>query len=188
MNARVAILSVLSLWMLATRFGHFGSRWSLPDASWAIFFVGGFYLSRCWRSAFAWLLGLAVGIDLSVIQFYGVSNYCLTPAYAFNLPAYAVLWFSGAWLQRHLRGELADLLRLGASAFIALSVCFVISNGSFYWLGGRVRTVSLAGWTLNFADWYASYLGNALLYIAIACVVQVALTRRAGASRAWRPH
>lgn len=187
MNSRVAMLVVLSLWMLATRFGHFGSRWSLPDASWAIFFAGGFYLSRYWRSSFAWLALLAVSIDLTVINFYGVSNYCVTVAYAFNLPAYAGLWFGGAWLQRHVRGEAADVVRLAISAFIAVSACFVITNGSFYWLGGRVSAVSMAGWIENFGDWYATYLGNALLYIAIASAVHVLLTSRTGAARAWRP-
>jgi len=188
MNSRVTILLVLSVSMLATRFGHFGSRWSLPDASWAIFFAGGFYLARYWRSAFAWLAILAVSIDLTVINFYGVSNYCLTRAYAFNLPAYAILWLGGAWLQRHLAAELADLLRLAASAGIAVSACFAITNGSFYWLGGRVSDLSVAGWIENFGDWYLSYLGNALLYIAIASVVHAALTSRAGVARAWRPN
>jgi hypothetical protein len=184
MNSRVVILLILSLGMLATRFGHFGSRWSLPDASWAIFFAGGFYLSRYWRSSFAWLTILAVSIDLTIINFYGVSNYCVTAAYAFNLPAYAVLWLGGVWLQRHVRGELADLVRLSASAFIAVSACFAITNGSFYWLGGRVRGMSLAGWFENFGDWYASYLGNALLYIAIAAVLHVAFRPDARAANA----
>jgi hypothetical protein len=79
-------------------------------------------------------------------------------------------------------------LRLAGSACIAVSACFAITNGSFYWLGGRVSAPRLAGWIDNFGDWYLSYLGNALLYIAIASVVHVALTSRAGVARAWRPN
>ncbi|MBM3153552.1 MAG: hypothetical protein FJZ96_15320, partial [Chloroflexi bacterium] len=34
--------------MLATRFHHFGDALHLPDASWALFFLAGFYLARVW--------------------------------------------------------------------------------------------------------------------------------------------
>jgi hypothetical protein len=186
MNPQVLIAAILSLVMLATRFGHFGSAWSLPDASWAIFFVGGFYLSRQWRWALPSLALLAVGIDLTVIHYFGVNNYCLTAAYAFNLPAYAVLWLGGLWLHRQMTGALSDALRLALSAIAALSVCFVITNGSFYWLGGRVREASMAGWVENFSDWYLSYLSTALLYVAIGAVVHVVVTSRTGVARAWR--
>jgi hypothetical protein len=129
---------------------------------------------------------LAAGIDLSVIHYFGVSNYCLTAAYAFNLPAYAVLWLGGLWLHREMRGALSDALRLAGSAIAALSVCFAITNGSFYWLGGRVREASMAGWVENFSDWYLSYVITALLYVAIAAVAHVAVTSRTGVARPWR--
>jgi hypothetical protein len=186
MNPQVLILAMLGLVMLATRFGHFGGAWSLPDASWAIFFAGGFYLSRQWYWALPALALLAVGIDLTVVNYLGVSNYCLTAAYAFNLPAYAVLWLGGLWLHRQRTGALSDALRLALSAIVALSVCFLITNGSFYWLGGRVRAASMAGWIENLSDWYLSYLGTAMLYVVIAAVVHVAVTSRTAVARAWR--
>jgi hypothetical protein len=38
------------------------------------------------------------------------------------------------------------LLALGASALIAASACFLLSNGSFHWLGDRGPAPTLDGW------------------------------------------
>lgn len=46
---RVGLFLVLALVMAATRINHFGA---LPDASWAVFFLAGFYLRGSARWAF----------------------------------------------------------------------------------------------------------------------------------------
>jgi hypothetical protein len=178
MNSRLTIWIILSLLMVATRFGHMGGPWSLPDASWAIFFVGGYYLARQWRWALPSLIVLAVSIDLIAINHFGVSNYCLTVAYGFNVPAYAVLWLGGRWLQRHSTQTMLDLIRLSSSVLCAESLCYLITNGSFYWLGGRIVAPTMDGWLKNLGDWYLPYLINTLIYVGIACVAQLAFSRR----------
>jgi hypothetical protein len=179
MNTRVLIWITLGLLMIATRFGHMGGPWSLPDASWAVFFLGGFYLARQWRWALPSLVVLAIAIDLIAINHFGVSNYCLTVAYGFNVPAYGALWLGGRWLRRHATHGAADLLRLGASVLCAESVCYVLTDGSFYWLGGRVGAPTLSGWMVNFGDWYLPYLVNTAIYVGVGAVLHLALARRA---------
>src|SRR5690606_36139481 len=64
-GARGGILALLAVVMLATRINHFGA---LPDASWAVFFIAGFYLRGWGRWAFPLLMALAVAIDYVVIS------------------------------------------------------------------------------------------------------------------------
>ena len=60
---RATILALLAVLMVATRMHlpasitHFGP---VPDASWAVFFIGGFYLRNWTRWAFPLLMALAV--------------------------------------------------------------------------------------------------------------------------------
>ncbi|MFI4970687.1 MAG: hypothetical protein ACHP7D_10820 [Lysobacterales bacterium] len=170
--SRAGILLILCLAMLATRINHFGA---LPDASWAVFFIAGFYL-RHW--AFPLLMALAVLIDFFVITGQGIdfwSHYCVSPAYLFLLPSYAAPWLGGAWLRRHYAGLHArEAGLLVASAIVAASVCFLISNGSFYWISANVPVRSFAGWMENFGDWYLPYLRTTLMYVGIAAVLHVA--------------
>src|SRR5256885_14887108 len=80
---RFALFALLALSMAATRMNHAGSAWLPPDASWAVFYLAGFYLAREWRWALTLLLIEAVAIDGLAIRYHGLSNYCATLAYWF---------------------------------------------------------------------------------------------------------
>ena len=190
---RLGLFAILAIVMIATRSNlitlgsHIGS---LPDASWAVFFIAGFYLAASWRWAFPALMLLAVGVDYAVISGQGMdfwSHYCVSPAYWFLVPSYGAMWLGGTWLRRHHDGLHArDLGRLLASAVVAASLCYLVSNGSYYWLGTHWRAASgavptLAGWIENFGDWYLSFVGMALVYVAIAAVLHVLATQLSGA-------
>jgi len=166
-----ALPAGLSLLMAATRFGHFGSHLAPPDASWAIFFMGGFYLGRHWR----WLLPLwlleAAALDFAAIRYAGADNYCVTLAYWFIVPAYSALWAGGVRMRRHYRGGARDLLPLAWCLLVSVSACYLLTNGSFYWLGGRVSDPTLPGWWKNLNDWYPHYLSVTFEYIAMAAVL-----------------
>jgi len=197
---RAGIFVILALVMTATRVNHFAA---LPDASWAVFFAGGFYLSvgsstglrsllgGATRWAFPLLIALAVLIDFVVITSQGIdfwSHYCISVAYWFLLPAYFSLWLGGAVLRATYRGLGARELGLLAGLLIvSVSVCYVISNGSYYWLsdtwmaGGKTR--SFDGWIENLADWYLPYLRTSAMYVAIAAVLHVGVVLTAGTLR-----
>lgn len=189
---RAGILLILALVMLATRSNHFGA---LPDASWAVFFVAGFYLARdagaraslrglfgtgSARWIFALLMALGVLIDYVVISRQGLSfwsHYCVSPAYWFLLPSYAAMWLGGAWLRQQYNGLHArELGLLFASTLVAASVCFLLSNGSFYWLSPSVTAPSFGGWMQNLGDWYVPYMRTTLMYVGIATALHAATT------------
>jgi hypothetical protein len=170
---RLAAFLVLAAMLLVTREYHFEI---LPDASSAIFFLGGFYLNS-YRPFAALAAGGAI-IDYNATQNLGVSSYCLSPAYVFLLPSYAALWVGGRWAGRHRGGELLHgFVRLGAGLVTAVSVCFLISNASFYWLSGRAHAPSLGGWLANFFDWYPHFLSVPCAYVGVTALAHAVSVR-----------
>jgi hypothetical protein len=167
----------LVLLMIATRFPGLASNWHLQDASWALFFVAGFYLRAHWQWAFPALTGMAAAIDLVAIGSYGIDNYCITVAYWFLVPAYAALWWGGTWLRSRASLDARGLTLLIASLVTSVSLCYLISNGSFYWLGGRVANPSWEGWVSNFAAWYWPFTRVALAYVAVAAFIHVPVVK-----------
>ncbi len=180
---RFGVLAILAIVMIATRANliplgtHAGS---LPDASWAAFFVAGFYLARSWRWAFPLLMAVAVGVDYAVITGQGIGfwqHYCMSPAYWFLVPSYGALWFGGSWLRRHYAGlQLRTLGLLALATVVSASVCYLISNGSYYWLSTSWQaasgaTATFGGWLKNLGDWYLPFIGLTLVYVAVAAVL-----------------
>lgn len=175
---RFTIFAVLLALMAATRFSHAGSAGVLPDATWAVFFLGGFYLAHDWRWSLATLSTAAVGVDYLAIRYYGISNYCVTLAYWFIVPAYSLLWLGGAWLRRHYRRVPLDLVRLPASFLVSATLCLLVNHSAFYWLGDRIAKPTLGEWWSVFTDWYAYFLAVPGVYVALAALVHVVLTGR----------
>lgn len=172
--------TVLALVMAATRIHHFSA---VPDASWAVFFVGGFHLARQTRWAFPALILLAVLADWYVIAGTGMNfwgHYCVSPAYWFLLPAYFSLWLGGWWLQRHGTGlRWGSLAALAGALLASVSLCYLLSNGSYYWLsdswGGADAQRSLGGWLANMGHWYLPFLKVTAMYVAIAALLHAAV-------------
>ena len=67
--SRLLALLLLASLLAATRINRFGA---IPAASWAVFFIGGFYLRSWTRWAFPLLMGLAVLVDYLVIRGQGL--------------------------------------------------------------------------------------------------------------------
>jgi len=185
---RTGIFALLAIVMAATRVNHFGA---LPDATWAVFFLGGFWLRGSARWAFPLLMAEAVLVDFFVIRGQGISffdHYCVSVAYWCLVPAYFSMWLGGSWLARHgSRLELSSLGLLVASLAVAASTCYLISNGSFYWLSDSVpQPRSFGAWGENLADWYLPYLRTAAIYVAIGAVLHVLVVQLA--ARLHRDH
>ena len=174
-NTTTWVVAALVLLMALTRYNHFGSSVTLPDASYAVFFLGGLFLGRV-RGALALLALLLVEaalVDYYAINFQGVSAWCVTSAYGFLMVAYAVLWFAGRWSAPHhdLTGK--GLFGLFASAAVAASLAFVIANVSFYLLAGYFGNMSVSEFVSRVAQYYGSYIEVAMIYIGCAVFVQM---------------
>jgi hypothetical protein len=176
---RYGIFAILALVMAGTRINHFAP---LPDASWVVFFAAGFYLSRAWRWVLPALIVEAVLIDYLVITTQGISfwqHYCVSAAYWFLVPAYLSMWYGGVWLAKNYRGLGMRELALALVAFVVgMSLCYLISNGSFYWLSDSVpQPRSSSAWMENLGDWYLPYFKSQGVYFVIAVALHALLAQ-----------
>lgn len=177
-NKQWGIMAGLMLAMAATRFNHFGSSVALPDASLAVFFLGGLYLAKFHKSLwiFAALLAEAALVDYYAIGLQGASDWCVTPAYGFLGVAYAAMWFAGRWIAPHHNLGKTSLMAIFATATLASASAFVISNASFFLFSGRYAEMSAAEYTSRVAQYFGSYVSVALLYVACAVAAQIIYT------------
>lgn len=176
-SASLTLLGGLVLLMFLSRFQPIEHFLEIPDASWAVFFIGGFYLSASTRWAFPLLMLEAVLIDWFAVTFMGVSNFCITPSYWFLIPTHAVMWFGGTWLHRRAGENTRGLLLLVASALVATTLAYALSNGGFYWFGGRYPDPNLAQYVERFFMYYGWFLLVPCAYIAAAAFVHLGVRR-----------
>ncbi|WP_411832744.1 hypothetical protein [Pseudoxanthomonas mexicana] len=186
---KAVILALLAALMIATRshlLYHFAP---VPDASWAVFFIAGFYLRGWGRWAFPALMALAVLVDYVAITRQGMdffAHYCMSPGYWFLVPAYFALWMGGSLVRRQYRKADGKALALLVASLIgAVVACQLFSQGGFYWFSDSVAEPSLAGWWKNYTDWLLPYLRTTAIYVGLAVIVHVGIAQ---AVRLARPH
>lgn len=180
------LAACLVVLMAATRFHHEGTAFAVPDASLAVFFLGGWYLRSV--PAFAGYLLAAFAVDFLAIHYGGVSDYCISPAYGFLVPTYGVLWWAGRRAGIRADSTVPGMGRTVTALLIASTAAFVISNGSFFLLSGKVGGAT--GWVdygRGVAAYYPGYLVSTFFYCGLVFVVK-ALTRVKWLAEAWLLH
>ena len=154
MNIKLA--APLMAMMALTRFHHFGDAFSLPDASLAVFFLAGLLQARRWW-LFVALLAEAALIDYVAITHFNVSAFCISPAYIFLIPTYAVMWFAGSYCTRFSNVEINEMAIVTGILTLATSIAFLMSNSSFYLLSGRMTDLSWSQYIDSFLQYYPPY-------------------------------
>jgi hypothetical protein len=165
-------LTLITL-MALTRVHHFGSAFALPDASLAVFFLAGLGVNR--RALLAVLLVEAGVVDYVAISQFNVSDWCVSPAYVFLIPTYAVLWLAGRYSARFTALNSIQLAQTAVLAVLATSAAFVISNASFYLFSGRYAELAVVDYTAAVAQYYVPYLSSALIYTVVALAIMKAI-------------
>ncbi|MCK7594955.1 hypothetical protein [Pseudomarimonas salicorniae] len=174
-SRRLSIATVFVLLagaMALTRVHHFGA---IPDASWAVFFVGGYLLRGQIRWAFPLLMALAVVVDYLVISRAGLdfwSHYCVSPGYWFLLPAHLSLWLAGSWLAARKSPLGLRALQFAAALCVGVVLCHLFAQGGFYWLSSSVAEPTVAGWWKNYTDWLWPYFRSTALYVLPLAVIE----------------
>ncbi len=170
------IVAGLMLAIAATRFHHFGSAVSLPDASYAVFFLCGLYLARFTRVSM--VVFIALLLEAGLVDYYatsvqGISDWCMTPAYWFLIPTYGSLWFAGRWFALRHSMEGKGLIGLALTAGAASSFAFMLSNAGFYLFSEHFNDMTAAEYASRVTQYYGSYVSVALLYVACAVAVHM---------------
>jgi len=169
-NQQWLIAGLLLFTMLLTR-SHLISH--IQDASWAVFFLVGFYLRNYLAFPLFWLAAFA--LDLTVIKATGSGNFCFSLSYPFLIPAYAAMWFAGRWLVNHYSEDWYGAIRLIGAAILGIVVCQLISSGGFYWFSERFAEPSFSVFITREAKFLPMYLQSTLLYLSIATVIHLAV-------------
>lgn len=174
-NQKYLIGGLLLLAMIVTR-GNITAH--LQDASWAIFFMVGFYLrgKRFGRYAFPLFFLTAFVIDLVVIDAVnGATHYCFTPSYPFLIPSYAAMWFAGRWFANNYQENTADLFKFVGAALVATLACFFISNLGFYLFAGKFEAMSVVEYAQAVAQYLPGYLTTTGLYLGFVALIHLAI-------------
>lgn len=161
---------ILLFLMIVTRAGFVNH---IQDASWAVFFILGFYL----RAAIALPLFLLVAfiVDISVIQATGGENYCFTISYPFLAPAYGSLWLAGRWFANNYSVNVKGLAYLAIAVVVGTTVCDLFSSGGFYFFSDRFENTTFAEFGTRIATYLPMYMKTTALYVAVAALVHFAI-------------
>ena len=181
-KTQLLIGGVLLVLMVVTR-GNLFSH--MADASWAIFFMVGFYLKSETLSKLAFPLFFlaAFVIDLIVIDAQGGVHYCFTPSYPFLIPAYAAMWFAGRWFANKYQENTRGLATFVASAAAGVAVCFLISNAGFYFFSGKFEEMTVAQYASSVAHYLPGYLKITAIYLSFAGLVHLLISHSPAANK-----
>ena len=162
--------SILIALMIVTREYHFSSLHSLPGASWAVFFLAGIYLSSSW--SLLGFLSLACALDSSAYLTVAESEFCLTPAYFFLLPAYSALWAAGHWFAAsYYQFSWRSLGLLSFSLLTGAILCELFSSGGFYFFSGQFEAATLSEFWQRELHYFPRYLQSLLFYVSTAVTI-----------------
>ena len=158
----LGIAAAIAFFMLLTRGSHVLSPVSLPDASLALFLLGGLYLRRAgW---FAALFVLAAVIDFGMAALDPWQGFCLTDGYWGLIPAYGVMWLGGRWLAA--QRDAYAVLPYSAAAVLTTALTFVISTQTYYLFSGRFPASGVIESMRHGWEYLPGYLGYTFLYFA----------------------
>ncbi|OQX13112.1 MAG: hypothetical protein BWK73_13190 [Thiothrix lacustris] len=162
---------ILLLAMLVTR-AHVSDH--LLDASWAVFFLAGFYLRHL--LAFGVFMATAVAIDYVATSQLGVSSFCMSQAYIALIPAYGAMFAAGRWFAGQYQGEtLVSLGKLMLAVLLGFALTEVISSGSFYAFSGTSADISVAGFMAQLVKYAPHGLYVTGVYLTVAALLHIAV-------------
>jgi hypothetical protein len=127
---------LLLLVMSITRGSHLLTSVSLPDASFAIFLIGGMLLKK--PKWFISLFILSVVIDLATLSINSAYQIPINFGYLGLLPSYGIMWFFGLRI-----ANTKSFLRFAACGVIATLITFVISTQTYNLLSGTFPDITI---------------------------------------------
>ena len=144
-NTKLAItFALLFLVMSITRGSHLLTSISLPDASFALFLIGGMLLKKP-----RWFISLfifSVVIDLVTLSIHSIYQIPINLGYLGLFPSYGIMWFFGSRI-----ANITSFLKFTTISAIATLIAFLISTQTFNLFSGifsdiTIKQSILMGW------------------------------------------
>lgn len=175
-NLLIAVFALLTLLMLATRSHHFSSLNHLPSASIAIFFLAGMYLRNI--KAFWFFYILTLTIDLASSYYRGQFGDCITTSYPALVLSYAAMFTAGLYTRPNWQQSTwqVNIVKVALGLFMASSIAFFISNGSYYAFSGKFPDLSWAEYASRVDKYYFKSISNPIFYVISAMVIDFTLS------------
>jgi len=167
------IAGFLIIFMLVTRIDYIPP---IPDASWAVIFLIGFYLRN--RIGLALIILLALVIDFAQIAARGGhQDFFLAPSYFFIIPAYSALWFAGRSFASKYSENIKGLILFFLSATTGIIICHLVSSGGYYWMSLNIIELNTKDFIFRTLDFLPLALKINLIYLGIAAVIHFLFTQ-----------
>jgi len=152
-NTKYIYFCLITLCMILTRGSHVISPYALPDASFALFLIGGLLLKN--RKWFFSLFVFSLLVDLITLSINSSYQIPVNLGYLGLLPSYGIMWFFGLRI-----ANTKSFLRFMACGVIATLITFVISTQTYNLLSGTFPNITIresiqTGW---------EYLPQSLIY------------------------
>jgi hypothetical protein len=136
-NTKLAItFALLFLIMSITRGSHLLTSISLPDASFALFLIGGLLLKK--PKWFISLLMFSFFIDLLTLSVNNMYQIPINLGYLGLLPSYGVMWIIGSRIT-----NTKSFLKFTTFSAIATLITFLISTQTYNLLSGTFPSITI---------------------------------------------
>jgi len=152
-HTNLYIFTFLIFVMLLTRGDHLLTSVSLPDASFAIFLIGGLLLKK--PKWFISLFAFSVAIDLVTLSMNSTYQIPINLGYLGLLPSYGIMWFIGSRI-----ANTKSFIKFMVFGVLATLIAFLISTQTYNLLSGFFPDITIkqsmqTGW---------EYLPRSLIY------------------------
>ena len=128
-------LSAILFLMLLTRGGHFLTSASLPDASFALFLIGGTLLKK--PKWFISLFAFSVAIDLITLSMNSNYQIPINLGYFGLLPSYGIMWIIGSYI-----ANTKSVIKFTTFSSIATLISFFFSTQTYNLLSGSFPEIT----------------------------------------------
>ena len=153
----------LAIVMFLTRGSHITTLYALPDASLALFLIGGIYLRQVRFFIALFLVGLFIDFGAAALD--PKLGFCLTKGYWGLIPTYAVLWVCGFYLNK--RERLQKLSVFIPIVSIAIVLAFIISTQTYYLFSERFGNPNLLKSIFHGWEYFPQYFMASFCYIGL---------------------
>jgi hypothetical protein len=128
--------TLIILFMILTRGSHFLTSVSLPDASFALFLIGGMLLKKPkWFISF---FVLSLLIDLVTLSINNAYQIPINLGYLGLLPAYGIMWFFGSRI-----AHTKSFSKFVTFSVLATLIAFLISTQTYNLLSGTFPDITI---------------------------------------------
>ena len=126
----------LFVFMVLTRGSHLLTSVSLPDASFALFLIGGMLLKKPkWLN---YLFACSVAIDLITLSMISAYQIPINLGYLGLLPSYGIMWFIGSRI-----ANTKSFIKFMSFSVLATLIAFIISTQTYNLLSGTFPDITI---------------------------------------------